>query len=112
LKNAAVFVLSSHVEGFPSVLLEALYLGTPIVATRCPSGPAEILDDGRYGLLVPPNDQIKLSEAIGALLIDPARRRRMSETGRIRIKDFYAANIVLRWHSLFAETLGNHAKVK
>jgi glycosyltransferase involved in cell wall biosynthesis len=47
MKRATVFVLSSHVEGLPSVLLEALYLGIPIVVTNCPSGPAEILDNGR-----------------------------------------------------------------
>jgi glycosyltransferase involved in cell wall biosynthesis len=111
MKKAAVFALSSHVEGFPSVLMEALYLGIPIVATRCRSGPAEILDNDRYGLLVPPNDEIALSEAIGTLLNDPARRSQMSEAGRNRIKAFYAGSIVNHWQSMFAEVLGQRTKI-
>ena len=48
-----LFVLSSDWEGLPTVLIEALYAGCKIVSTDCPSGPAEILDNGKYGSLVP-----------------------------------------------------------
>ncbi len=64
LKRAAVFVLSSRWEGLPTVLVEALALGTPIVSTDCPSGPAEILDGGRLGRLVAVGDASALAEAI------------------------------------------------
>ncbi len=56
LAKAAAFALSSAWEGLGLVVIEALALGTPVVSTDCPSGPAEILDDGRYGELVPVGD--------------------------------------------------------
>lgn len=64
MKRAAVFVLSSRWEGLPTVLIEALALGTPVVATDCPSGPAEILEGGKWGRLVPMGDVDAMAEAI------------------------------------------------
>ena len=68
MKHADLFVLSSRWEGLPNALLEALALGVPIVATNCPSGPAEILEDGKYGKLVTVGDTQAMADAIvGAL---------------------------------------------
>jgi glycosyltransferase involved in cell wall biosynthesis len=71
LNRAAVFVLSSRYEGFGNVLVEALLCGCPVVSTDCPSGPAEILENGKYGKLVPVGNAYKLADAIYRTLDDP-----------------------------------------
>ncbi|HPQ10745.1 MAG TPA: glycosyltransferase [Bacillota bacterium] len=64
MRKSAVFVLSSRWEGLPTVLVEALALGIPVVSTDCPSGPAEILENGKWGRLVPVDDPKTLTDAI------------------------------------------------
>ena len=71
LSRASVFVSSSRCEGLPVALIEALALGVPSVAADCPSGPREILADGRYGPLVPVGDRQAMAQAIGTLLEEP-----------------------------------------
>jgi glycosyltransferase involved in cell wall biosynthesis len=71
LKAANAFVLSSRWEGLPTVLVEALACGCPVVATNCPSGPSEILENGKYGDLVPVGDTAALSKAMIQVLNKP-----------------------------------------
>ena len=71
MAQASVFALSSRWEGWPNVLAEALALGLPVVSTDCPTGPNEILDNGKYGLLVPIQDPPALAAAIAQTLQDP-----------------------------------------
>jgi glycosyltransferase involved in cell wall biosynthesis len=77
MKRAAALVLSSVYEGLPGVLIEAMACGCPVVSTDCPSGPAEILDRGAYGKLVPVGDDTALAEAILATLEAPPDRNRL-----------------------------------
>jgi glycosyltransferase involved in cell wall biosynthesis len=64
MARCAVFALSSAWEGFGNVIVEALAVGTPVVACDCPSGPAEILADGKYGALVPVGDSSAIANSI------------------------------------------------
>lgn len=68
IRHAAVFVLSSRQEGLPTAMIEAMACGTPVVSTDCPSGPAEILERGRWGRLAPVGEPRELADAIAATL--------------------------------------------
>lgn len=81
---ADLLVLSSTGEGFGNVLVEALEEGTPVVSTDCPSGPREILDNGRFGLLVPVGD----SEALANAMKDSLGRSHDVAALRARAADF------------------------
>lgn len=70
-RMASVFVLSSDWEGLPTVIIEALSFGCPVVSTNCPSGPEEILEGGVYGRLVPRGDKDAMARAILQTTQDP-----------------------------------------
>jgi glycosyltransferase involved in cell wall biosynthesis len=71
MARASVFVLSSAFEGLPGALIQAMACGCPVVSTDCPSGPAEILDGGRFGAMVPVGDDRAMAAAIAATLDRP-----------------------------------------
>lgn len=82
MARAAVFVLSSRYEGLPGVLIQAMACGTPVVSTACPTGPREILENGRYGPLVPVGDATALGKAILETLADPPARQPLIDRAR------------------------------
>ena len=98
--EADLFVLSSDYEGFGNVIVEALAFGIPIVSTDCPSGPAEILLDGKYGSLTPVGNAQALASAIEHALaapLDPAMLR-------TRASDFSVSRIARQYLDLIAVT--------
>lgn len=100
LSRSTIFVLSSLYEGFPNVLLEAMALGVPSIATRCQTGPEEIVTDGIDGLLVPPADEKALADAVRRLLLDEDLRKRLGEAGEKRAEDFSSDKIVKEYEAL------------
>ena len=81
MARAGVFALSSAWEGFGNVLVEALACGCPVVSTDCPSGPAELLERGRWGRLVPVGDDAAMAGAILATLAHPPERAALVARG-------------------------------
>lgn len=88
MAQADVFVHPVRWEGFGMVLVEAMALGLPVVATACPGGPKEILDNGRYGILVPPEDPAALADALATLIQDASERERLAKVAKERA-DYY-----------------------
>ena len=101
LAASEMFLLSSYTEGFPNVLVEAMILGRPLISTDCRTGPAEILDHGKYGILVPDmgdtedysGDTISeketcFAEKIVEVLKDSERQKELSELERKRAGEF------------------------
>ena len=82
MAHADLLAFTSLWEGLGFVIIEALAVGTPVVATDCPSGPREILQDGKYGLLVPVGDDSALADAILATLDNRPRRPELQEAAR------------------------------
>ena len=104
LAEGDAFVLTSSVEGFPNVLLEAMALGLPCAAFDCPSGPREMTRDGQDALLVPGGDRAKLEQALDRLMRDDVLRLTLAEQGARSVRERYALPAVLgQWDRLFAQ---------
>jgi glycosyltransferase involved in cell wall biosynthesis len=99
MARARVLVLTSLLEGFGNVLVEAMATGTPVVSVNCPDGPAEILGRGKWGRLVPAGDAAALANAIAETLTapgDPAARK-------ARAMEFSAQAIAARYRELIRQ---------
>lgn len=90
LSASDLFVLPSYSEALPTVLLEAMAMRLPVVATRV-GGTPEIVADGETGLLIPTHDADALARAILDCLEDPARARAMGDAGRERVEEVFSA---------------------
>lgn len=92
MASADLFVMSSRWEGLPTALIEAMACGVPVISTDCPSGPKEILEDGKWGKLVPVGNSAALAEAMEAAILNPEKI--LVEK---RAQNFSVRNSVLRY---------------
>jgi glycosyltransferase involved in cell wall biosynthesis len=103
MDKCSVFVMSSRFEGFPLILLEAMSKGMAVASFDCPTGPADIVDDHRNGLLVPPKDVDGLAAAIGELASNDGLRRRCGEAAVETAGQYSMAAIGAQWDDLLRD---------
>ncbi|HDR1892357.1 glycosyltransferase [Pasteurella multocida] len=109
-KNADLFVHTSESEGLPTVLLESMVLGIPVVSMDCPTGPKDILgQNSEYGKLVPMHDQDSFISAVFELLTNRDIWLHYSEQSLARSKDFSFEKISLEIDKLFKEITQNNS---
>lgn len=100
---SAMLVMSSHYEGFPMVMIEAMACGLPVVSFDYKCGPRDIIVDGENGLLVPEGDIVALAEAMRRLMDDNLLRQRMAENA-MRVTETYSEEKVMaQWVKLFED---------
>jgi glycosyltransferase involved in cell wall biosynthesis len=101
--RADIFVLSSLVEGLPNVLVEAMMCGCTPVSTDCPTGPREVLQDGKYGYLVPMKDPIAMAVGIEKAIASPIPKNLLHEA----IENFSEHEVINRHFNLLGISLQN-----
>ena len=103
MEEASIYALSSRFEGFPLVLLEAMGKGMGVVAFDCPTGPRDIIDDRRNGIIVPPKDPAAFATGLAALIEDEELRRRCGAAAADTAHEYTIDAIGPRWEALFRE---------
>jgi glycosyltransferase involved in cell wall biosynthesis len=103
MERASIYALSSRFEGFPLVLLEAMGKGMAPVAFDCPTGPADIIDDHRNGLLVPFKDVDALGNALLEMISDDELRHRCAAAAADAASDYTMEAVGPLWDALIAE---------
>jgi glycosyltransferase involved in cell wall biosynthesis len=103
MEQASVYALSSRFEGFPLVLLEAMGKGMAVVAFDCPTGPRDIIDDHRNGILVPPKDVDAFAAGLLELIEDEELRRRCGEAAAETARQYTIDAVGPRWEELFRD---------
>jgi glycosyltransferase involved in cell wall biosynthesis len=103
MAEASIYALSSRFEGFPMVLLEAMSKGLAVAAFDCPNGPADAIEDGVDGRIVPAEDVRALGDALLELVEDEALRRRLGAAAARASDRYDLKGIGARWDALLAE---------
>lgn len=100
MKRAEFMVLSSRAEGFPMVLIEALSLDCPVLATDCPTGPREIIQKETNGLLIEMCNKAELTQSIDQLFFDESMRKHFTRQARNSVEHLSVEHICQEWIEL------------
>ena len=100
IAKARCLVLSSMHEGFPVILMEALGLGRPVIATDCETGPREIVQPEHNGLLVPVNDTAALAQAIDRVCLDADFHTRLQRNAKVSVEYLEISRVAEQWLAL------------
>jgi glycosyltransferase involved in cell wall biosynthesis len=109
LAKGSMYVLSSRFEGLPMVMIEAMSHALPVVSFDCPTGPADVLTDGKEGLLVPPKDVDGLARAMSRLMADEGLRAEMGDAALMTVQNYSPEAIHAQWTELFEQLLAEKA---
>lgn len=97
MSKSGVFAMTSHSEGFPFVLIEALMCSTPIVAFDVRVGPRAIIDDGKEGYLIPDKELEQYANQLIKLMKDENLRNELSQNAKVKSKEFMKDKILEKW---------------
>ncbi len=97
--------MSSRFEGFPNVLLEAMAYGLAVVSFDCETGPAEVIENGFDGLLLPAEDTQALADALAKLITDKPLRTELGARATLKAQQYSMPKIAARWDDVFDELL-------
>ena len=96
--RSSAFVLSSYSEGMPNTLIEAMCMGLPVISTDCPcGGPADLIEDGVNGYLIPPGDGKALEERLRILLSDREKAEKMGRNASKLLEEYRPEHVDRTW---------------
>lgn len=101
-KSVSLFAFTSRFEGFGMVLLEAMSFGIPCVSFNCPSGPRDIISDGKDGYLVEPNNEVEFTGKLKRLMLDINLRKEMGEAAFVKANGWDNNLILSEWDQIFS----------
>lgn len=103
--KSSMIVMSSHYEGFPMVMIEAMACGLPAVCFDFKCGPRDIIVEGENGLVVPDGDIEGLAEAMVRLMRNDELRKKMGENAKKVVETFSEEKVMNKWIELYEETI-------
>ena len=99
-KNAEFLIMTSELEGFPMVLIESLACGSPVVSYDCPTGPREIIQHEKNGLLVKANDKGKMTDSLNRMIEDSELYNKLRANAKNSVAHLSMDKIAAEWKSL------------
>lgn len=103
--ESSMLVMSSHYEGFPMVMIEAMACGLPAVCFDFKCGPRDIIEEGENGLIVPDGDIAGLADALVRLMKDDELRKRMGENAKKVVETYSEEKVMNKWVNLYEEAI-------